>query len=86
MKKKIMNNEMKNCDDMLDEYDFSKAQRSPYAGGVVKKQISIRLKPATVAFFQMQSEKTGLPYQTIINLYLDDCAANKRELTLSFDK
>lgn len=71
---------------MEKEYDFSNAQRSPFAGGVVKKQISIRLKPTTVEFFQKQSEKTGLPYQTIINLYLDDCAANKRELNLSFSK
>jgi predicted DNA binding CopG/RHH family protein len=59
---------------MRKSYDFSKAQRNPYASRL-KKQITIRLDVRTLEYFRGLSEELGIPYQTLINLYLQDCAA-----------
>jgi len=50
-----------------------------------KKQTTIRLKPSTIFYFQQLSNETGLPYQTLINMYLDDCAKTKRKIKVSWD-
>lgn len=71
-------------DDALDkEFDFNKAQKNPYAK-ILKKQITININISTIDYFKMESERTGIPYQTLINLYLTDCAENKRHLDLSW--
>ena len=49
-----------------------------------KKQTTIRLKPSTIFYFQQMAQDTGISYQTLINLYLDDCAKNKRRIDLSW--
>jgi len=66
---------------MRKEYDFSKAKRNPYARQL-KRQVTIRLDEATVEYFKSLSDETGIPYQTLINLYLRDCAASGRKLTM----
>lgn len=71
-------------DVMKDEYDFSDARRNPYAPRL-KKQITINIDADTIAYFKRQSEQTGVPYQTLINLYLSDCAANNRQLKLTWN-
>ena len=58
---------------MRKRYDFSRAQRNPYAARL-KKQITIRLDVRTLDYFRGLSEELGIPYQTLINLYLQDCA------------
>ena len=68
---------------MRDEYDFSNAKRNPYAKRT-KKQITINIDSEAIDYFKGQSEKNGIPYQTLINLYLCDCATNSRELQLSW--
>lgn len=68
---------------MRDEYDFSKAKKNPYAKRA-KKQITINIDSAAIDYFKSQAESSGIPYQTLINLYLCDCAANSRELQLSW--
>ena len=68
---------------MKKEYDFSNARKNPYADRV-KQQITINLNQTTIQYFKDLAEKTGLPYQTLINLYLGDCAKNKRKLTLTW--
>jgi predicted DNA binding CopG/RHH family protein len=68
---------------MRKRYDFSKARRNPYAKRL-KKQITIRLDEITIAYFKGVSESNGIPYQTLINLYLRDCAAHKRRLALEW--
>ena len=68
---------------MRKEYDFSKARRNPYAKRL-KKQITIRLDGPTVDYFKKLAEDAGIPYQTLINLYLRDCAANKRRLSMQW--
>lgn len=68
---------------MQSEYDFSNARKNPYAANL-KKQITINIDSSTIAFFKEQSESVGIPYQTLINLYLRDCAANNRQLKLTW--
>ncbi len=68
---------------MRDEYDFSNARKNPFAKKL-KKQITINIDVDTIAFFKSQSETSGIPYQTLINLYLADCAAKKKALTVSW--
>lgn len=46
-------------------------------GLVLKKQV-------TISFFKAQSDDSGIPYQTLINLYLSDCAKQKKQLELSW--
>jgi uncharacterized protein (DUF4415 family) len=62
---------------MRREYDLSKAKRNPYARRL-KKQITIRLDAPTLSYFQSLAEETGVPYQTLINQYLSDCARRKK--------
>ena len=66
---------------MRKHYDFSKGRRNPYATRL-KKQITIRLDQETVRYFKALSEDSGIPYQTLINLYLRDCAAHRRKLAM----
>ena len=54
---------------MRQRYDFSKAKRNPYAK-VLKRQITIRLDKPTIQYFKDLSDESGIPYQTLINLYL----------------
>ena len=70
---------MKEADDMREEYDFSNAKRNPYAKKL-KKQIAINIDIDAVDYFKKQPEVLGIPYQTLINLYLTDCVNNKRKL------
>ena len=69
---------------MKAEYDFSKAKKNPYAKKL-KKQITINIDIDTIDYFKSQSENSGIPYQTLINLYLSDCALNKKQLQLSWE-
>lgn len=68
---------------MRKEYDFSKARRNPYAKRV-KRQVTIRLDESTLGYFRELAEETGIAYQTLINLYLRDCAASGRKLELAW--
>ena len=68
---------------MRKEYDFSKAKKSPYASQL-KKQITIRLDEEAIDYFKAISEDVGIPYQSLINLYLRDCAASRRKLNLNW--
>jgi uncharacterized protein (DUF4415 family) len=68
---------------MRKEYDFSKAKRNPYAKRL-KRQVTIRLDHGTIAYFKALSGETGIRYQTLINLYLRDCAANQKKLAVSW--
>ena len=65
------------------EYDFSKASKNPYAS-MLKKPITIRLDEDSVSYFKSVSEEVGIPYQSLINLYLRDCAATHKKLNLSW--
>jgi len=68
---------------MRKEYDFSAARKNPYAAQL-KKQITIRLDEESINYFKSISEDVGIPYQSLINLYLRDCAASHRKLSLDW--
>jgi predicted DNA binding CopG/RHH family protein len=64
-------------------YDFSKAKRNPYAKAL-KKQITIRIEEPTIEYFKGLADEIGMPYQSLINLYLRDCANSERKLKLNW--
>ena len=81
--KGMINNE----DELEQEYDFSKGIRNPYAARPKgqKRQITINIDGATIDYFKKKAAETGLPYQTLINLYLTDCARNDRQLEITWE-
>jgi uncharacterized protein (DUF4415 family) len=70
---------------MKQEYDFSKmkSRRNPYAAKL-KRQVTIRLGEDVIDYFKGMSEETGIPYQSLINLYLRDCMEQGRKLELDW--
>ena len=68
---------------MRKEYDFSKAKKKPYAK-YFKKQVTIRLDEKTVTYFKKMADEVDVPYQTLINLYLRDCASTGRRLSINW--
>jgi len=70
---------------MRKEYDFSNAQKNPYAAKL-KRQVTIRMDEVTINYFKQLAEETGIPYQTLINLYLRDCAVSKKKPSMQWKK
>ena len=68
---------------MLEEYDIDKLnpRKNPYAKEL-KKQITMNVSPIVISYFKAEAEETGIPYQTLINLYLLDCVKSKKKLDL----
>lgn len=62
---------------MRKSYDFSKSVRNPYARRM-KKQITIRIDETAIAYFKAMAEERGIPYQSLMNWYLVECATAKR--------
>ena len=71
---------------MKKEYDIAKLnpRKNPYSNRL-KKQVTINIDADTIEYFKEQSSKSGLPYQTLINLYLADCASKHRKLDMSWN-
>jgi predicted DNA binding CopG/RHH family protein len=63
---------------MRDEYDFSEGAKNPY-GKPQKTTVTMRLDTTTVDYFKGLAVEVNMPYQTLINAYLTDCAAKKRK-------
>jgi len=72
---------------MREHYDFSKmkGKKNPYTK-YLKQPVTMRLDKDSVEYFKNLSEETGIPYQTLINLYLRDCASHKRKLDMQWKK
>lgn len=68
---------------MRKEYDFSKAKKNSYIQDL-KKQVTIRLDTDTVAYFKQLSDESAIPYQTLINLYLRECAQKHKKLSIAW--
>lgn len=68
---------------MRKHYEFSKGRRNPYARRL-KQQVTIRLDPDTIGYFKGLSKELGLPYQTLINLYLRECASARKRLAITW--
>ena len=68
---------------MRTNYDFSESVKNPYSKHL-KKQISLRVEVDTVKYFKELAKETGIPYQNLINLYLQDCAHSQKKLKLKW--
>jgi predicted DNA binding CopG/RHH family protein len=68
---------------MRKEYDFSKGKKNPYAKAL-KKQITIRIEEPTIDYFKELAEEMGMPYQSLINLYLRECAQSEKKLKIQW--
>jgi predicted DNA binding CopG/RHH family protein len=68
---------------MKKHYDFTNARKNPYASRL-KKQVTIRLDDQTIQYFKSISQEVGIPYQTLINLYLRECAASGKKLEMNW--
>ena len=68
---------------MRKQYDFSKSVKNPYAK-FLKKQVTLRLNIDVVDYFKKLANETGIPYQNLINLYLQDCARSQKKLKLKW--
>ena len=70
---------------MKAEYDLSKmkSRPNPYARRL-KKQITLRLDPDVIEFFKEKSKAHGIPYQTLINSYLQDCRTTGRDIKIAW--
>jgi predicted DNA binding CopG/RHH family protein len=66
---------------MRRHYDFSKSVKNPYARRM-KQQITIRIDQEAVSYFKKMAAERGIPYQSLINLYLLDCVGAERKLEL----
>lgn len=70
---------------MKKEYDFSKmkSRKNPYASKL-KKPVTIRLSEDVIEYFKDMAEESGVPYQSLINLYLRDCANQHRKVDIQW--
>ena len=70
---------------MEEEYDLSKfkSRKNPYAKRL-KKQVTLRIRPDVIDYFKAMADETGVPYQSLINLYLQDCVAEHRKLNMTW--
>jgi len=71
---------------MKKEYDLSKMKfrKNPYAGKL-KKPVTMRLSEEVIEYFKSMAEEAGVPYQSLINLYLRDCVLQHRKIEISWD-
>ena len=72
---------------MKDEYDLSqlKSRKNPYASKL-KKPVTIRLGEDVIEYFKEMAEESGVPYQSLINLYLRDCVSQHRKIDISWQQ
>lgn len=70
---------------MRDHYDFSKLNggKNPYTK-LLKQSVTMRLDKDTVFYFKSLSEQMGIPYQSLINQNLRDCAVNQSTLEMKW--
>ena len=74
---------MKRTVKMKKEYDFSKGSKNSYTK-LLKRQITINISEDVLDYFKEMSEKTSIPYQSLINFYLLDCVKNKKKIDISW--
>ncbi|CZE51576.1 CopG family antitoxin [Campylobacter geochelonis] len=67
---------------MKKEYDFSKGIKNPYLDKQLKKQISMNINTETIEYFKDMANKKGVPYQTLINIFLNDCVNKKLDIAV----
>ncbi len=71
---------------MKKEYDLAQMQsrKNPYASKL-KKSVTMRLSEDVIDYFKKMAEESGVPYQSLINLYLRDCVSQHRKIDISWN-
>ena len=70
---------------MLEEYNIDELNPRPnHYAKELKKQITIKLAPFVIDYFKEEASETGIPYQTLMNLYLVDCVKKKKKLSITW--
>jgi len=71
---------------MKAEYDLSRlvSRKNPYASKL-KKPVTMRLSEDVITYFKRMADEAGVPYQSLINLYLRDCVAQHRKVEISWE-
>ena len=59
------------------------SRMNPYATKL-KKPVSMRLSEDVVSYFKKMANDAGVPYQSLINLYLRDCVSSHRKIDISW--
>jgi predicted DNA binding CopG/RHH family protein len=72
---------------MRNNYDFSKmkGRKNPFIK-YMKQPITMRLDREIIEYFKSLAEENNIPYQSLINLYLRDCALHQRKLRTTWTK
>ena len=72
---------------MEKEYDLSKmkSRKNPYASKL-KKPVTMRLGEDVINYFKHMADESGVPYQSLINLYLRDCISQHRKVDISWNQ
>ena len=81
---KADNTMIEKVNDMRDEYDFSNGIKNPYAKKL-KKQVTINIDADVIDYFKKQSSASGIPYQTLMNLYLVECMKENKKLSIKWE-
>lgn len=70
---------------MREDYNIAELspRKNPYTGRL-KKQVTLNIDNEIIDYFKAQSKESGLPYQTLINLYLSDCVSKKRKPSVTW--
>lgn len=68
---------------MKDDYDFSQSVNNPYVKKL-EQQVTIRLEAEVIESFKSLATETGISYQSLINLYLQDCVKSQRKPSLDW--
>ena len=70
---------------MKNEYNLSKmkSRKNPYAAKL-KKSVTMRLSEDVIGYFKQMAYENGVPYQSLINLYLRDCVSSHRKIVISW--
>ena len=70
---------------MKADYDLArmKSRKNPYAASL-KKPVTMRLGEDVLTYFKAMAEEAGVPYQSLINMYLRDCVAQKRKIDIAW--
>ena len=71
---------------MKKEYDFSNLKKAePKYLKHLKEPVTMRLDPQVIGYFKEIAEKTGIPYQSLINYVLKDYAAHQLEPSANWE-
>lgn len=64
------------------EYDLAnmKSRPNPFAEKL-NQQVTLPLRVDVINFFEKKAKEKGISYQELIDLYLQDCVTNNRELS-----